>query len=36
MISARSWGHVLTDILLTGENIDIDIQENVRILLKTH
>ena len=35
MISVRGWGwswsgHELTDILLTGENTDMDIQENVR------
>ena len=31
MISARSGETELTDILLTGENIDPDIQENVRL-----
>ena len=31
MISARSGRTEVTDILLTGENIDPDIQENVRI-----
>ena len=31
MISARSGRTELTDILLTGDNIDTDIQENVRI-----
>ena len=31
MISARSGRTELTDILLTGDNIDTDIQENVRM-----
>ena len=31
MISARSGKTELTDILLTGDNIDPDIQENVRL-----
>ena len=31
MISARSGETELTDILITGENIDPDIQENVRL-----
>ena len=31
MISARSGRTEVTDILLTGENIDPDIQENVRL-----
>ena len=31
MISARSGRAEVTDILLTGENIDLDIQENVRL-----
>ena len=31
MISARSGETEVTDILLTGENIDLDIQENVRL-----
>ena len=31
MVSARSGRTEVTDILLTGENIDPDIQENVRI-----
>ena len=35
MISARSWTTELTDILLTGDNIDTDIQENVRIFFWT-
>ena len=33
MISARSERSDLTDFLLEGENIDIDIQENVRLLI---
>ena len=31
MIAARSGSTELTDILLTGDNIDTDIQENVRM-----
>ena len=31
MIAARSWSSDITDILLEGEHIDLDIQENVRI-----
>ena len=31
MISARSGDTEVTDIILTGENIDSDIQENVRL-----
>ena len=31
MMSARNGDTDLTDILLTGENIDPDIQENVRL-----
>ena len=31
MISARSGRTELTEILLTGEDIDLDIQENVRL-----
>ena len=31
MISARNGWTELTDILLTGDNIDTDVQENVRL-----
>ena len=31
MVSARNGRTEVTDILLTGENIDPDIQENVRL-----
>ena len=34
MISARSGRTELTDILLTGEIIDTDIQENVRLFFR--
>ena len=30
MVASRSGRHELTDILLTGPHIDVDIQENVR------
>ena len=33
MISARNGLIEITDILLTGNDIDIDIQENVRIII---
>ena len=32
MIAARSGRNDITDILLEGEHINLDIQENVRIL----
>ena len=36
MISARSERSDITDILVEGEHIDLDIQENVRIYKHVH
>ena len=36
MISARSGRSDVTDILVEGEHIDLDIQENVRIYNHVH
>ena len=36
MITARSGRTDITDILLEGEHMDLDIQENVRIMHSLH
>ena len=36
MIAARSGRTAITNILLEGEHMDLDIQENVRIMHSSH
>ena len=36
MVASRSGRHELTDILLTGPHIDVDIQENVRLVSRLY